>query len=231
VEGVFPILEAALGDGSDPVRARFIRLALEDTDRRVADGRAVAPSFLLACLLWHDVQSRWKALREGGASSFPALQDAVQAVFDARIGDISGRGKLAADMREIWQMQPRFERRTVASVDALVEQPRFRAGYDFLRLRSDVGEVPAELADWWEDYSLGSDEEREALRQELKIAQTRRVQGPREAARPPGAAPGAEPAPSAEERGPDGPARRRRRRRRGGRSGSSDSATPGTGEP
>jgi small subunit ribosomal protein S21 len=33
-------------------------------------------------------------------------------VFDARIGDISGRGKLAADMREIWMMQPRFEKRT-----------------------------------------------------------------------------------------------------------------------
>jgi hypothetical protein len=32
-------------------------------------------------------------------------------VFDARIGDVSGRGKLAADMREIWVMQPRFEKR------------------------------------------------------------------------------------------------------------------------
>jgi poly(A) polymerase len=82
-------------------------------------------------------------------------------------------------MREIWQMQPRFERRTLASVPALVEQPRYRAGYDFLRLRADVGEVPAELADWWEDYALGSDEEREALLAELRLAQTRRVAGGR----------------------------------------------------
>ncbi len=43
---------------------------------------------------------------------FPALQDAIDDVFDARIGDVSGRGKLAADMREIWMMQPRFEKRT-----------------------------------------------------------------------------------------------------------------------
>ena len=56
-------------------------------------------------------------------------------MFDARIGDISGRGKLAADMREIWLMQPRFERRTPSSALSLVEQVRFRAGFDFLRLR------------------------------------------------------------------------------------------------
>ena len=43
---------------------------------------------------------------------FPALQDAIDDVFNSRIGDVSGRGKLAADMREIWMMQPRFDKRT-----------------------------------------------------------------------------------------------------------------------
>ncbi len=177
-QGVFPILDAALGgtEAGSP-RETFVRLALQNTDERVADNRPVAPAFLLACLLWHEVQSRWQANKAAGESPFPALQQAIDAVFDARIGDISGRGKLAADMREIWQMQPRFERRTVASVPGLVEQPRFRAGYDFLRLRADIGEVPGELAEWWEDYSLGSDEEREAMLQDLKASQTRRVPG------------------------------------------------------
>jgi poly(A) polymerase len=118
---------------------------------------------MLACMLWHDVQGRWQALRDAGEPPFPALQQAIDAVFDARIGDISGRGKLAADMREIWQMQPRFERRTASSAASLASQARFRAGYDFLRLRADVGEVDVELADWWEDYHLGNDEERDAL--------------------------------------------------------------------
>ena len=84
-------------------------------------------------------------------------------MFDARIGDISGRGKLGADMREIWMMQPRFERRVGNAPFTLVEQPRFRAGFDFLRLRADAGEVDATLAEWWEDFSLGDDEERRAL--------------------------------------------------------------------
>ena len=246
VDGVFPLLGAALaGAAANPVRGRFIRLALEDTDRRVAEGRPVAPSFLLACLLWHEVQGRWSALRAGGESPFPALQQAIDAVFDARIGDISGRGKLAADMREIWQMQPRFERRTVASVPALVDQPRFRAGYDFLRLRADVDEVPTELAEWWEDYSLGSDEEREALLQELKSAQTRRAPAPRggarasragEAAAAAESAP-AEVAPEAPGGGEAGeglegePPERRRRRRRRRPARRDDGAPPAAGEP
>jgi poly(A) polymerase len=71
----------------------------------------------------------------------PALQQAIDQVFDARIGDISGRGKLAADMREIWLMQPRFERRFGSGPFSLVEQARYRAGFDFLRLRADAGDA------------------------------------------------------------------------------------------
>jgi poly(A) polymerase len=171
---VFPVLDAALAPATpNPVREKFVRMALEDTDRRVAEDRAVAPSFMLACMLWHDVLDRWAVLRASGGASFPALQQAVDAVFDARIGDISGRGKLAADMREIWLMQPRFERRTPSSAQTLVSQPRFRAGYDFLRLRADCGELSAELADWWEDFHLGSDDEREALLRDIKPAPQR----------------------------------------------------------
>jgi poly(A) polymerase len=241
--GVFPILDAAWAPaGTQPRRETFLRLALEDTDRRVGEGRPVAPSFMIACMLWHDVQERWAALREQGEAPFPALQQAIDAVFDARIGDISGRGKLAADMREIWQMQPRFERRTPASAASLVEQPRFRAGYDFLRLRADVDEVAPELADWWEDFSLGSDEEREALLQDIKRAQARRVPAPKstdttvkssgrtapargEATTPDTGGESTEDA--AAEGGDTAPRKRRRRRRRGGGSGEGGSASSG----
>jgi poly(A) polymerase len=231
--GVFPVLDAVLHpDRPHPLRQQFVDLALADTDRRVEEGRAVAPSFMLACMLWHDVQARWMALRDGGEQPFPALQQAIDAVFDARIGDISGRGKLAGDMREIWQMQPRFERRTASTALSLAAQPRFRAGYDFLRLRADVGEVDVDLADWWEDYHLGSDEEREALVQALRESQPpRRTPAPRRAAAPAtaggqaaatdddgdDAAPAAESGESgdsADEGTATAPAKRRRRRRR-----------------
>ncbi len=219
--GVFPVLEAALA-GASRERETFVRLALEDTDRRVAEGRAVAPSFLLACMLWHDVSERAAKARAAGEPAFPALQQAVDAVFEARIGDISGRGKLAADMREIWFMQPRLERRSPGSARGLVEQPRFRAGYDFLRLRADAGELSADLADWWEDFHLGSDEDRDAMLAELRalsVQRVRRVPAPSQGGA--GAATDAADAAAATAAEDAGAPRRRRRRRRkpGGRAG------------
>ncbi len=239
--GVFPVLDAALTPTvPNPAREAFVRAALKDTDQRVAEGRAVAPSFMLACMLWHDVQDRWTVLREAGEAPFPALQQAVDAVFDARIGDISGRGKLAADMREVWLMQPRFERRTPASAASLIAQVRFRAGYDFLRLRADCGELPGELADWWEDFHLGNDEDREAMLRDLKPQPPSRSRRAAAAPATP-AAEGAGPESEDDEAGPEGdapagdaaaPRKRRRRRRKpgGGGGGGSDGAAGGAAE-
>ena len=207
--GVFPVLEAVYDEQRGSAqRHRFIELALADTDRRVAEGRAVAPSFLLACLLWHDVQTRWHDLRKRGEHPMPALQQSIDAVFDARIGDVSGRGRLAGDMREIWMMQPRFERRQGNSAGALIAQPRFRAGYDFLRLRADAQELEGELADWWEDFSLGDADERDALLQLARDSDRQRRQP--------------EPTPAAG----GAPAKRRRRRRRSGGARGEDGSAP-----
>ena len=223
-KGVFPILDVVLGTpgrAAGNVAGSLVQLALADTDRRVAEGKSVAPSFLLACMLWHDVQAGWQRQKAAGEAAFPALQQAIDAAFDARIGDISGRGKLAADMREIWMMQPRLERRVGNGPLTLIDQPRFRAGFDFLRLRADAGELPAELAEWWEDFSLGSDEERRAL---LELAREQERSGRRGPATPRAASGVAvaagDPFGQAAEAGDEGaaandaPARKRRRRRR-----------------
>ena len=74
-------------------------------------------------------------------------------------------------MREIWLMQPRFEKRVGSTPFGLVEQPRFRAGFDFLRLRADIEEVDVRLADWWQEFSMASDAEREDLVQSAKAEQ------------------------------------------------------------
>jgi poly(A) polymerase len=153
------------------------------------------------------VLDRWNKFRSAGEAPFPALQQAIDAVFDARIGDISGRGKLAADMREIWMMQPRFERRSGNGPFTLVEQPRFRAGFDFLRLRADAGELSADLADWWEDFALGTPEEREGL-----LVAAREKPQPRRAPR--AAAAAGAPAEVDEPLEGGSPAAKKRRRRR-----------------
>ena len=80
------------GRGAAHDRAsQFVQAALADTDRRVGEDKPVAPSFLLACVLWHDVRDGWPAAAAGRrARRSRRCRQAIDAVFDARIGDISG---------------------------------------------------------------------------------------------------------------------------------------------
>ena len=119
-------------------------------------------------------------------------------------------------------LQPRFERRASSSVMTLLEQPRFRAGLDFLRLRGEVGEADPALAVWWEALFQANDDERRDL-----LDSVRETRGPRRVKR--AAAPaGSDEAPVAVSQDsaqdddappPDGsvaPRKRRRRRRKPG---------------
>ena len=128
-------------------------------------------------------------------------------------------------------MQPRFEKRIGNTPFSLVEQPRFRAGFDFMRLRADAGEVDVVLADWWQEFSQASDSVREDLvaqvrEEQHKGARRVRVVRPQEKAspaeRPASAGVPAEEADGerdaeasdAAEGAADAPRKRRRRRRK-----------------
>ena len=179
--GIYPLLDVVVERSEQPL----INAALRDTDRRIGEGKPVAPSFLLACVLWSDVREGWNRRMQHGEKNHPALMDAMDAVFHARIGDVSGGGKLAGDMREIWTMQPRFEKRTGHAPFSLVEQPRFRAGFDFMRLRAEIGEVDELLADWWQEFSTANDGIRQDMVDELRAEQQKRKKPPRVHRMPP----------------------------------------------
>ncbi len=240
--GIYPLLDVVVERADHP----FVTAALADTDRRVSEGKPVAPSFLLACVLWQDVKQGWEQRLQQRQHAFPALQDAIDDVFNQRIGDVSGRGKLAADMREIWVMQPRFEKRVGNTPFGMVMQPRFRAGFDFMRLRADVGEVEEALAEWWQDFQTADDERRDDLLDQAKEEQKARQKAQPVVKRVPRAAPAADPRGVPPAAGPDaGPAdgdaefpseggapkkRRRRRRKPGGAGGGEGAAPAAAGE-
>jgi poly(A) polymerase len=233
--GIYPLLDVVVERAEQP----FVSAALKDTDRRVGEGKPVAPSFLLACVLWADVRDGWARRLEQHQHSHPALMDAIDDVFHARIGDVSGGGRLAGDMREIWVMQPRFEKRVGSTPFGMVDQPRFRAAFDFMRLRADIGEVDELLADWWQEFSMANDNLRQDLVDQVREEQQKKRQAPRVHRVPaalPVQTPGVSAAPSATgavvhqttDGFPldDGAPRKRRRRRRGG-SGRGEGAGPG----
>jgi len=158
--GILPLLDVIL---EQPLGERFVWLALESTDERVREGKPVSPGFLFATLLWHQVLGAWEARRKDGAPSQPALFDAMDHVLDVQARKIAITRKIAGDIKEIWALQPRFDKRTGNAPYRLIEQPRYRAGWDFLRLRAQAGEIDMEIVDWWDAFAHGSPDRREAL--------------------------------------------------------------------
>jgi len=162
--GLLPLLDVVL---EQPGGEHFVELALERTDSRVRAGKSISPSFLFASLLWQQVESRWKQLRAQGEHSIPALVHAADSVLDEQTEKLAIQRRFSSDMREIWFMQPRFERRMGKTIYRMIEQPRFRAACDFLQLRAAAGEFDSVLAQWWMDLANGDDATRADMIEEL----------------------------------------------------------------
>ena len=158
--GVLPLLDVIL---EQPLGEKFVDLALTQTDARVRADKPVSPAFLFAALLWHEVLAAWRARAGRGEHSLPALHAAMDEVLDLQTDKLAIPRRLTATMKEIWSLQPRFEQRSGKRPFGLLMHPRFRAAYDFLVLRVESGEAPAELATWWQRFVAGSPAERAEL--------------------------------------------------------------------
>ena len=155
--GILPLLDTIFEKDE-----KFVTLALQRTDERVRAGKSISPSFLFATLLWLQVRTRWQARLDAGEHAFPALHTAIDSVLDEQAEKLAIQRRYQSDMREIWVMQPRLEKRSRTAYH-LLEHLRFRAGYDFLLLRCEAGEVPAEVGDWWTRFIEADTAEREEL--------------------------------------------------------------------
>ncbi len=163
--GLLPLLDVVL---EQPGGEAFIELALDRTDHRVRSGKTVSPSFLFASLLWRQVHLRsLDIVKRGEQTGIQALMDAADSVLEEQTEKLAIQKRFSSDMREIWFMQPRCEKRLPRSIWRLFEQPRFRAAVDFLQLRAAAGEFDSVLAQWWMDLADADDSTRATMLEDL----------------------------------------------------------------
>ena len=162
--GILPLLDVIL---TQPMGEKFVMLALARTDERIGQDRGVSPGFLFAALLWHETLSHWNALKAAGEHAMPALFQAMNMAIDSQHDKMPIQNRISADMREIWALQPRFDRvadgRGGRTAFKLLEHPRFRAAYDFMLLRAESGEIDPAIATWWTDFIDADPEVRNAM--------------------------------------------------------------------
>src|SRR5690606_23046472 len=162
---LFPDTDDAI-DENPGYTLKLIRQALRNTDDRIHQGRPVTPAFLFAALLWPALPQRTRELQAQGIPLIPAQQQATHELLAEQCQHTAIPKRFSIPLREIWDMQPRLERRNGRRADQLLEHPRFRAAYDFLLLREAAGEETGGLGQWWTRYQdVGADERRRMIQQ------------------------------------------------------------------
>lgn len=220
---LFPLLDTRLKAGDEKL-VSMLDAALENTDKRVAQGKPITPAYLLAFMLWPDVEENARLDCEQGASINDGLFTAADGVLAKQLRVISIPRRFSGPMKEIWQMQPRLERLKGGRALKLMEDRRFRAAYDFLCLRASVDERLQKSAAWWTKVQTLNEEERGEAAAKRPIAEgiwpySDSKSGARRAST--AAAPEANgDRPTAKKR------KRRRRRKPGGDKGSSGASSP-----
>jgi poly(A) polymerase len=171
----------------DAEAARLLDLALENTDKRLAQEKSVTPAFLFAALLWPVLQHRLNMKTASQTNDFQSFQIVANDVLMQQLQYTAIPKRFSLVTKDIWEMQLRLTRKNRRSVENVFSHPKFRAAYDFLLLREESGEVLDGLGQWWKDYQLASDEQRQTMvsgasagKPNKPRRRTRKKQSPRE---------------------------------------------------
>ena len=157
---LFPATEQELSQ--DENFMSFVRAALQNTDRRVSEGKSVTPMFLLGVFLWVPIKKLAASKRsEEKMSESQSLALASFDIVAQQQRRISLPRRFTIPMREMLALQPRFAFVRGRRAMNLLEHRRFRAAYDFMLLQSEAGHIDAELARFWTDVQNQSTSERE----------------------------------------------------------------------
>jgi poly(A) polymerase len=179
---LFPMSDALLDQEGADVFRTLVTHGLANSDERVDAGKPITLVFLLAVLLWGPIRLRAQELVEQGEAPIEALRTATQDIADAQQARVALPRRLTQAIGEVLSLQPRFDEPAGRRALRLLDHPRFRAAYDFMLLRAEAGEIPAELAQSWTRLQALDPAQREAeLASSPRRRRRRRRRGTRRA--------------------------------------------------
>ncbi|WP_212744507.1 polynucleotide adenylyltransferase PcnB [Thalassotalea litorea] len=176
LEFLFPHISQTLAQDADDKSIDFVRQVLFNTDKRINDGKRVTPAFLLAAVLWYEIEKQnQQLLANSDISSQDAFFVAMSQVLQEQQRSIAIPKRFQLPMKDIFALQHRLTRREGSRAFKTLEHPRFRAGYDFLLYRGKVegGDVE-ELAQWWTNFQEASPDTQQQMLKSFKAPRKRR---------------------------------------------------------
>jgi poly(A) polymerase len=160
---LLPTVAAYLDRQPDGAVARLLHQGLLNTDQRVQQGKPVTPTFLFALLLYGPIAEIIEKQPPEKWHDIGTIVDAVDRAARGAQGRISIPKRFTLGVREMFAAQPRLEQPRGRRALRMLEQPRFRAGFDLLLLRADMGLAQRDIADWWTRVQEATQSDRDRM--------------------------------------------------------------------
>ena len=132
----------------------FILNALSNSDTRARRGLPLTPAFLFSVLLWPSLTEKIGEINSK-KTKLPALLRASNIIIKQCRQDFFITKRIENMIKEIWEFQIKllkFPRKS----KLIFSHRRFRAGYDFLLLREEVGVNLGGAGKWWKENQPNS---------------------------------------------------------------------------
>jgi poly(A) polymerase len=143
--------------------SRLLVQGLVNTDLRVQQGKPVTPTFLFALLLYGPIAEIIEKQPQEKWHDIGTIVDAVDRAARGAQGRISIPKRFTLGVREMFAAQPRLEQPRGRRALRMLEQPRFRAGFDLLLLRAELGLADPAIAQWWTQVQEVSQSDRDRM--------------------------------------------------------------------
>ena len=142
--------------------------ALQNTDNRVKMGKPVRFAFLLSAFYWHHYRDA------NITNNRDAEILAAKKILELPSKHIALRADIRDFVIETWRLQAKLEQRPLRNGRQLILRKRFRAGYDLLCMRANLGQASQEIADWWTKIQEVPEAEQEQMLKEVAPTRKRR---------------------------------------------------------
>ncbi len=128
----------------------FIKIALNNTSKRIKQNKPVTPVFLFAVFLWQAQTERYQLIKQKQKSVYLSMSQASEEVIINQIKQVSLPRWLTARIKDTWMLQSRLEKMQPKKIEDILLDRSFRMAYDFLLLRSQsINPELKTVADFW----------------------------------------------------------------------------------
>ena len=177
---LFPCVSRYFTADYHSLTEQMLDLVLDATDQRVEEQKRINPAFMFAAIHWYplvDEMQRQRALRHKKPINQQEIMAAASnVILDELVKTLAIPRRHTTTIREIWQLQSRFATTSKARVMRILEQAKFRAGFDFLLMRGEIeGGATQELAQWWKKLIEATPSQRQNIIDGLSSSTKRRT--------------------------------------------------------